>query len=280
MTATPADSRDFREFEHAGWESVVAEYDNAFGKLTTQVIEPLLDAVGAGPGVRLLDVATGPGYLAAASAKRGTWVIGVDFSLPMVTEARRRYPHIDFREGDAEALPFLDSTFDVVVMNFGMLHLERPDQALTEAYRVLRPGGRVGFTVWAKPDETAGFDIVLGAIEAHGNIMVPLPKGPPFFRFSDPEESSRTLRERGFVNPLIVKVPQVWRLPSSDALFEAMLGGTVRTRGLLRGQTREALALVRAAMREAAAAYMKDGEIELPMPAVLSAAMKPKDSMR
>src|SRR3990172_10242479 len=134
MTAIPADSGDFRGFEHAGWESVVAEYDNAFGKLTTQVIEPLLDAVGAGRGVRLLDVATGPGYLAAAAVRRGAEVVGVDFSLPMVAAARKRYSEVEFREGDAEALPFPDGVFDVVVMNFGMLHFERPDQALTEAH--------------------------------------------------------------------------------------------------------------------------------------------------
>jgi hypothetical protein len=107
----------------------------------------------------------------------------------------------------------------------------------------------VGFTVWAKPDETVGFDLVLRAVETHGDMLVPLPKGPPFFRFSESEESSRTLREHGFVNPMIVKVPQLWRLPSPDALFEAMLEATVRTAGLLRGQTREALSLIQAAMR-------------------------------
>ena len=59
----------------------------------------------------------------------------------MVAEARRRWPALTFREGDAEALPFESSSLDAVVMNFGLLHLARPDVALAEAFRVLRPAG-------------------------------------------------------------------------------------------------------------------------------------------
>ena len=160
-------SNVFKDFERAGWESVVAEYDCSFGSLTTQAIEPLLDSVKVTAGVRLLDVASGPGYVAAAAAKLGAVVIGVDFSARMIAEAKRRYPAIEFRQGDAEALPFPDASFDAVVMNFGILHLGRPDQALCEACRVLRVGGRFGFTAWAKPVETAGFGITLGAILTH-----------------------------------------------------------------------------------------------------------------
>jgi len=270
-----ADSRAFREFEHAGWQSVVVQYDTAFGPLTTQAIEPLLDAVGAGRGIHLLDVAAGPGYVAVAAARRGAIVVGIDFSAPMVAEARRKYPGIEFQVGNAEALPFPDGSFDAVVMNFGMLHLGQPDQALVEAHRVLRPGGRIAFTVWAKPEETVGFDITLDAIQTHGAMNVPLPQGPPFFRFSDPEESRRTLLEAGFVSPLIAKVSQmIWRLPSPETLFEAMQGATVRIAGLLRGQTPQALNAIRTAMRNAARAYEKDGVIELPMPAVLASATK------
>lgn len=274
ITSPSADSRAFREFEHRGWQSVVAQYDTAFGELTGQAIAPLLDIVNAGRNTRLLDVATGPGYVAAAAARRGAAAVGIDFSAPMVAEARRRHPDIEFREGDAEALPFPEGSFDAVVMNFGILHLGRPDQALVEAHRVLRPGARIAFTVWAKPEETAGFNITLDAIQTHGAMNVPLPQGPPFFRFSDPEESRRTLLEIGFVSPLITKVPQIWRLPSPEALFEAMQGATVRTAGLLRGQTPQALNAIRAAMKNAAGAYEKDGVIELPMPAVLASATK------
>jgi len=266
----------FKDFEHAGWESVVAEYAGGFGDLTMQSIEALLDAVGAAPGVRLLDVASGPGYVAAAAAARGASATGVDFSDAMVAEAAKRYPKIEFRRGDAEALPFADNSFDAVTMNFGVLHLAHPDRALAEAFRVLKPGGRFAFTVWAKPEETAGFGITLGAIQTHGTFSVPLPEGPPFFRFSDWAESARALKSAGFSAPEFKKIPQTWRLASVDALFDVMRTATVRTAGLMRQQTPEALRSIRVMMRNACGLYQKNGVVELPMPAVLAAATKQK----
>jgi ubiquinone/menaquinone biosynthesis C-methylase UbiE len=266
----------FKDFERSGWESVVGEYDSGFGALTVQSIEALLDAVGAGPGVHLLDVASGPGYVAAAAARRRVVVTGVDFSTPMVDEAAKRHPDIDFRRGDAEALPFADNGFDAVTMNFGLLHLAHPDQALVEACRVLRPGGRFAFTVWAKPEEAAGFGITLGAVQTHGNLRVPLPEGPPFFRFSEWAECARTLEAAGFVDPQIRKIPQTWRLASADALFEVMENATVRTAGLLACQSAEALRSIRVMMANACRLYQRDSVVELPMPAILAAATKPK----
>jgi ubiquinone/menaquinone biosynthesis C-methylase UbiE len=234
-----------------------------------------LDAVSARHGVRVLDVATGPGYVAATAAERGASVVGVDFSAAMVAQARRRCSAIEFREGDAEALPFVDESFDAVVMNFGLLHLGRPEKALAEMHRVLRSGGRTGFTVWAKPEEAVGFGIVLRAIEAHGDLNVSLPPGPPFFRFSDPKECDRALLDAGFKNPDVRQVPQMWQLRSPDALFEIMQEATVRTAGLLRAQTKEALSAIRIAIREAVINYQKGNVIQLPMPAVLASAVKP-----
>jgi SAM-dependent methyltransferase len=273
-TSQPVDPHAFRAFEQAGWQNVANRYHDAFANLTTQTIGPLLDAVGVGNGMRLLDVATGPGYVAAAAAQRGAHAVGVDFAAVMVAEAGRRYPGVEFQEGDAEALHFPDSSFDAVVMNFGLLHLGRPERALAEAQRVLRANGRIGFTVWAKPEEAVGFGIVLRAIQTYGNMNVPLPSGPPFFRFSDSQECSRVLLEAGFVTPQVVSVPQVWRLPAPDALFEIMLGSTVRTAGLLRAQSTEALSAIRTAIQEATVAYRKGDAIELPMPAILASAVK------
>jgi ubiquinone/menaquinone biosynthesis C-methylase UbiE len=269
------DSHSFREFEHNGWQGIPGSYHQAFGELTTQSIEPLLDAVGVKAGTKIVDIASGPGYVAAAAAHRSACVIGVDFSAAMIASARTQNPNIEFREGDAEQLPFGDNSFDAAVMNFGILHLARPDQALAEACRVLSPGGRFAFTVWAKPEESVGFQIVLGSIAKHGDTKVPLPEGPPFFRFSEPDESIRSLIAAGFESPAVVKVPQLWRLPTLDSLFEIMLRSTVRTAGLLHAQKPEALEEIRDAMRASSKPYQKGNAVELPMPAVLACAAKP-----
>src|SRR6266851_1150536 len=265
----------FRDFEHAGWTSNVSDYDAAFARVTSQAIGPLLDAVDLRNGARILDVASGPGYVAAAAAARGARVVGVDFSAPMVARARMIYPTVEFQEGDAEAIPFPDRSFDAVVMNFGMLHLARPERAMTQAARVLKPGGCFAFTVWARPEEAVGFGIILKAIQSHGNPAVQLPQGPSFFRFSDPPECDRTLREAGFLNVTVTSVPQVWRFNAPDELFDAIYNGGLRIKAILRAQSSEALEAIRTAAREAAKNFIRHGVVELPMPAVLVSAVKP-----
>jgi len=266
----PIDPTAFRQFEHAGWQEIASRYHGGFASVTTQSVMALLDAACVTKGTRLLDVACGPGYAAAAAASRGAIAAGVDFSSEMVEEARGRYPGIEFQEDDAEQLSMSDSSFDAVVLNFGMLHLARPEQALAEAYRILRPAGRIAFTVWDKPDKAIGFGIVLSAIQKHGDLNVPIPPGPPFFRFSEPEESKRVLAGAGFLNPVITQVPQTWRLPTPQALFDVMYNGSVRNAALLRAQKPDVLEAIRHEILQAVAKHRN----ELPMPAVLSSGEK------
>ena len=265
----------FRDFEQAGWEKIPASYHDAFGALTVQAIEPLLDAAAVKGRINFLDIATGPGYVAAAAAKRGATALGVDFSPAMVAQARQLHPGIDFREGDAEKLPVGDGLFDAAAMNFGILHLGRPEKALLEAYRVLRGGGRFAFSVWAPPQETIGFGIVLRAVDLHGEPRVDLPQGPPFFRYSDPDECVRGLIGAGFESPAVTKVSQVWRLPAGDGLFHAMKESTVRTAGLLRAQKPAAPEKIRHAMRVRSVRYGRGDWVDLPMPALIASAVKP-----
>ena len=260
----------FRQFEHNGWQEIASRYDRGFASVTTQSVTPLLDAARVAEGARVLDVACGPGYAAAAAAAHGAIATGVDFSSEMVEEARGRYPGIEFLEGDAEQLAFSNSTFDAVVLNFGMLHLARPEQALAEAYRLLRPGGRVAFTVWDTPDKAIGFGIVLSAIQKYGDLNVVIPPGPPFFRFSDDEESRRVLSAAGFVNVAVTRIPQIWHLHSPGTLFDVMYNGSVRNAALLRAQEPDALEAIRLAIQQAVIEYGNT----LPMPAVLVAGEK------
>jgi SAM-dependent methyltransferase len=260
----------FHAFERSGWQRAADRYGDAFGGLTRQTIPSLLHAAGVKAGTRLLDVASGPGYVAAAATEAGANAVGIDFSSEMVGLAARLYPGIRFQEGDAESLAFADGSFDAVAINFGVLHLARPDAALAEARRVLVAGGRCAFTVWAKPEVSVGFGIVLGAIERHGRMDVALPEGPPFFRFSEPDEVVRSLAAAGFVDPHVEQIPLVWRLDSGEALYAAFVEGAVRTAALLKAQTPEALAAIRRAITERVEPYRRGQTIELPMAAVLS----------
>jgi SAM-dependent methyltransferase len=264
----------FRDFEQAGWERAAEFYGDAFGSLTAQTAPALLEAVRAASGTRLLDVACGPGFIAGAAADLGCDVVGLDFSAAMVAKARERLPALAFREGDAECLPFDAGRFDAIVMNFGLLHLARPDEALAEAHRVVRTGGRYAFTVWAAPERAVAFGLALRAIEEFGNANVSLPEGPPFFRFSDAAETGRTLESIGFKDIEVRELPLVWRLESADEVFEALSRGGVRTAAVLRAQTPAALAAIRAAVRHGVESYAVEGGFAIPMPAVIASATK------
>src|SRR5262245_45759857 len=132
-------------------------YGAAFSKLTVQAIDPMLSSVAFSPGARLFDVVCGLGDLAAVAARRGARVTGLAFSPRMVALALRIHPGIDFREGDAEAMPFGAGSFEVVAMNFGVGHVPDPDRAFREAHRVLASGGRYAFSWWAGLDEAVVF---------------------------------------------------------------------------------------------------------------------------
>ncbi|MBV8196003.1 MAG: class I SAM-dependent methyltransferase [Candidatus Dormibacteraeota bacterium] len=157
------DADAFNAFEAAGWQRQAPSYDTFFGRITSRLIDPLLDAAEVGRGHHVLDVATGPGYAASRAAERGADVVGVDVADAMVALASERNPQLDFRQADAEALPFADASFDAVFANFLVLHLGRPERAALEFARVLVPGGRLALTAWDSPDQARFLGIFLDA---------------------------------------------------------------------------------------------------------------------
>jgi SAM-dependent methyltransferase len=276
MTTPALNPNAFRDFEQASWNATAGEYDRSLGTVTTAFSELLLDAAGVQKGTRVLDVATGPGYVAAAAAARGAVAVGVDFAPNMIVEARKLHPQATFQEGDAEALPFPSGSFDAVAISFGMLHFSRPELVLAEVRRVLQPGRRLAFTVWGNPHGTAAaLGILLRAVETHGTMDVGLPPGPPLFRFTDHNETRRVLQEAGLVASEVRDVPHNWRLPNPDALLEYFIDAGVRAGELLRRQTPAAFRAIKASVHNEVMAYVRDGIIAVPMGAVLATATKP-----
>jgi ubiquinone/menaquinone biosynthesis C-methylase UbiE len=271
VVSTGIDTEVFQEFEHASWRRVVERYHDSWGRLTRQTIKPLLEVLGVGQNTAIVDVATGPGYVAAEASARGANAIGVDFSPEMVNKAREIHPQVQFLEGDALDLPFEDCSFDAACMNFGILHLAQPEDGVRELTRIVRPGGRVAFTAWAPPGEAPGYQAILGALDAYGTPS-DIPVGPDFFRFGRREECLATCARVGIRSPGVrIISPMYWEMPTAAAFFSAFLGGSVRIGGLLRDQSPQALNAIESSVATSLEAFRVDGkEYRIPMSAVLT----------
>ncbi len=128
-------------------------YDRFSRLMESSAIE-FLDRLGVEAGVSLLDVACGSGQLGLIAARRGARVTGVDIATNSIQAARGRAASegLDarFDEGDAEALPYADASFDVVASIYGAMFAPRPERVAAELLRVCRPGGTIAMGNWTK----------------------------------------------------------------------------------------------------------------------------------
>ncbi|MFD2083191.1 Methyltransferase domain-containing protein [Actinopolymorpha cephalotaxi] len=157
----------FDDSERTIWAGRAGAYADTFARLCAHAVPDLLDAAEVGPGVRLLDVGTGPGTVAAAAYARGATVTAVDAEPSMVELARAAVPAADCRVAVLPDLPFGDGEFDAVVGNFVLNHVGQPRSAVAELRRVVRPGGWVALTIWPTPP-APGQSLIGRAIQAAG----------------------------------------------------------------------------------------------------------------
>ena len=139
----------------AQFKAVQREAWALFSPLATFTTPPaayLVEFAGVRQGQQVLDVACGTGVVAVTVARRGAKVQGLDLSPVLLEDAHRNAGvagvSVEFREGDAEALPYGDASFDVVLSQFGHMFAPRPEVAIREMLRVLKPGGRIAFSTW------------------------------------------------------------------------------------------------------------------------------------
>ncbi|MFJ2954513.1 methyltransferase domain-containing protein [Streptomyces sp. NPDC087270] len=191
---TGFDGSGFDESGRSIWSGRAVAYAESFAAVCAYPIGDLLDAVGAGPGVHLLDVGTGSGNVAAAAYARGARITAVDAEPGMVELTAQAVPAADVRVAELPVLPFADGTFDAVTANFVLDHVGRPRRALAELNRVTRPGGRIAVTVWCVP-AGSGQALLGRATEAAGV------RRPPH-RAVLPPETDFPRTERGLLDLL------------------------------------------------------------------------------
>ena len=146
-TATAAQLDGFKQAQKQGWA-----YFTPLEAITTPSAARLVKHARIHAGQRVLDVACGTGVVAITAARAGARVTGLDLTPELLARARDNARvaevEIDWHEGDVEQLPFGDAAFDVVVSQYGHMFAPRPDVAVAEMLRVLKPGGTIAFSTW------------------------------------------------------------------------------------------------------------------------------------
>ena len=267
----------FKAFEAEGWTRKAKTYDRLTGRATARLVVPLLEAAGAGSGTRVLDVACGPGHIAAEAAAKGAVPVGLDLAEGMVALARARYVEIEFQQGDAERLPFADASFDAVVAGFVVNHLPRPERALAEFVRVVRSGGRVAVTVWDRPERMRLLGVLGEAVEGTEGVRDPDLRsgGPDPSRFADDAELAALLSGAGLADAEVRSIAFEQEVADTDELWEGLLAGTVRTAALIERQPEPVRRRIRAALEKAVAPYRSETAIALPVSAKLASGRRP-----
>jgi SAM-dependent methyltransferase len=265
-----------RSFEHAGWQRAASSYGNSFAHATACYIGPLLEAAEISSGQHVLDVACGPGDLAASASARGAIAHGIDFSAEMVGIARSSHPEVVVTEGDAENLPYPDRTFHAVVSSFGIHHGPRPELAIAECWRVLKPDARIAFAVWATPQENTAWSLVFDAVDRHGDRSAS--KAPPPGALNRIDQCVRVLEVAGFVDSSAEIVRSEWLLRDGRALLAALAAGTARMAALLAAQESSALAAIANDIDSHAERFRRGENLAFPIAAVLARGRKAADT--
>jgi SAM-dependent methyltransferase len=201
--------------------------------------ELLVERLGAGEGVEMLDVATGAGNVAIPAARAGARVTGLDLTPELLEVARSRAQDeglaIDFVEGDAEALPFADDSFDRVSSCFGVIFAPRHEQAAAELLRVTRPGGVIAVSAW-----TPG-GLVGSMFRTSASFMPPPPPGLQPAALWGEEEHVRALLGAPGVELEFERRDVVFENDSVEAMIaedERMLGPAIMAKAALEPQGR------------------------------------------
>ncbi|MEK6229584.1 MAG: class I SAM-dependent methyltransferase [Actinomycetota bacterium] len=265
MSEGVGDAEAFKALERAGWGAKVETYGRLTGQITARLVEPLLDAAGVAAGMGVLDVGTGPGYAAQRAAQRGAVATGVDIADEVLALARRRHRGIRFLRADAEDLPFAERSFDALVGNFAINHLPRPERAIREFARVVVPGAWIALSAWDVPERSRFPGLMVDALGACG-VTHPqeAPAGPDPYRFADNDEFRGLLRGAGLQDVEVHSVSLTHQVPDADELWQGMLGGSVRTAGLVMRQPPPTRTRVRAAVERLAEEYRGEGGLAIP----------------
>lgn len=266
---------EFDVYERELWAGRADAYERGFARLTSYTVGPLLDAAGAGDGVRVLDVGTGPGVVAAEALRRGARVWAVDADPGMAETAARNVPDADVRVAVLPDLPYEDEAFDAVVGNFVVNHVGEPGVALKELRRVLRQGGRLALTCWELPGSGA-LAIVRDAMDEVGIEWPDDIPVTPFMDYGNLEGFSELFAGAGLSGVAVEQMDWEHAVDPEEWWQTGPMARVGSNGVILARQPPEIVARVKEAYERLVAPYATgDGQVALPAHALLASGVRP-----
>jgi SAM-dependent methyltransferase len=260
---------EYWERASPGWGAQRA----AFQASAEPVSHWLIEAVDPQPGLRILELAAGPGdtgLLAAELLRPHGTLILTDISEGMLDVARARaqqlgITNVEFKVMDAEWIDLPTADVDGVLCRWGYMLLADPGAALRETRRVLKPGGTVALSAWAAPEDNPWSSVPNRELVRMGAMEPPDPDAPGPFVWRDPAVIAEALEEAGFVLAQIDQVDLTFRFPSLDDWWDAQLDLSVRLRDAVARLTPAQRDDLRDAIDAALAEFVApDGSVALP----------------
>lgn len=211
------------------YDSVAEVYDRVHAPRFAEAARDLVAAAAVADGDHVLDVGTGTGASADESAKAGGRVVGIDRSLAMLAVGARRRPQLALVAAEAIDLPFRDGRFDAVTGNFVLAHFAKVETALFDVVRVLKPGGRVGFTAWSDGSDSfqdAWLELVEAVVPRDMLAPAYAAAAPGHERFKRPDAIEESLRDAGFRHVRTERKRYQWTY-ARDELVDGLATWTV-----------------------------------------------------
>jgi ubiquinone/menaquinone biosynthesis C-methylase UbiE len=211
----------------------IGGFDQTFGTPMQQFLPMLMRLAHIAPGMMVLDVATGTGVAAEAALNivgPSGFVTAVDNSTPMLEEARKRlnkFPNVSFGIENAQALPFPDASFDVVLCGMALMLFPDPHRAMLNFHRVLREGGVLAASVNTTPEHSlTGYLRTLIANRVPSKRAEIEAWHATQFAFGDADRLARAFRMAGFRDIETVLETRQFSFPSFDAYFDPIAEGS------------------------------------------------------
>ena len=257
----------FINAERTGWHERAEVYASHTARATLQIVPAMLDALGLRPGMRLLDVACGPGYVAGAAAALEAEATGVDYAAGMIDAARHRFPDLTFEVADAQALPVADGTFDAVACNMGLFHMGDPALAMREAARALRSGGRFCFSQWTAPSDSTLYAALFAVLKEEADMGRADP-APDAYALSDPQTVTSMMDASGFDDITTRRLDTVLIATGPD-FFNFFIQFGVRVPLIVAAQEPDVQQRLRDRINAAMTPFQTPTGFEVPMPSLI-----------